>query len=85
MAHKKAAGGGVRQHKNPTGKRLGVKISQGESVIVGNIIVRQKGTVIKPGKGTKLGKDFTIYAVNEGVVSYRNQPLKKGQKLVEVK
>lgn len=85
MAHKKAAGGGVRQHKNPTGKRLGVKKSHGEKVIPGNIILRQKGTVVKPGKGTMIGTDFTIFAVKEGAVFFRPAPKKSNKRIVEVK
>lgn len=85
MAHKKAAGGGVRQHKNPAGKRLGIKKSSGQEVIPGNIILRQKGTVIKPGKGTKLSRDFTIFSVTKGKVNYRRTAFSsKGQRLVEV-
>ncbi|MEI6887349.1 MAG: 50S ribosomal protein L27 [bacterium] len=85
MAHKKAAGGGVRQHKNPTGKRLGIKKSAGQEVIPGNIILRQKGTVIKPGKGTMLSRDFTIFSVTTGKVNYKRSPFsKKNQKVVEV-
>ena len=85
MAHKKAAGGGERQHKNPTGKRLGVKKAHGSKVVSGNIILRQKGTIVKSGLGTGIGKDFTVFAVKEGVVNFRHVPGKAGKKMVEVK
>ena len=85
MAHKKAAGGGVRQHQNPIGKRLGIKKSNGQVVIPGNIILRQKGTVVKPGKGTKLSRDFTIYSVVTGKVNYKRKAFSKNeQRVVEV-
>lgn len=69
MAHTKA-GGSTRQMGNRRGKRLGVKIFGGQKVISGNIIVRQKGSTFKPSLGVKMGRDFTLYAVKEGVVSF---------------
>jgi large subunit ribosomal protein L27 len=84
MAHKKAAGGGIRQHKNPSGKRLGVKKYQGEKVSVGTIIIRQKGTKILPGTNVGLGKDFTVYATSEGVVEYKKVPGNGSKKKVNV-
>ena len=51
-------------------KRLGTKIFDGQFVKPGNIIVRQRGTKILPGRGTKIGKDYTIYSVVEGIVKF---------------
>ena len=62
-------------------KRLGVKVFGGQKVIPGNIIVRQRGTKFHPGEGTKMGRDFTIYAVREGKVLFKK---KLGDKFVEV-
>lgn len=85
MAHKKAAASGIRQTKNPTGKRLGIKKYEGEVVVPGNIILKQKGTVIHPGEGTMVARDFSIFAISEGKVSYKVMPKRKGQKIVSVK
>ena len=85
MAHKKAASGGVTQGVQTAGKRLGVKKFGGETVKVGNIIIRQKGTKYYPGKNTSIGRDFTIYATTSGVVSFRNMTgSKRGKKVVDV-
>ncbi len=69
MSHVKA-GGAVRQHHQRPGKRRGVKRFGGEKVISGNIIVRQKGAVYKPGKGVGIGRDYTIFAMIDGVVAF---------------
>ncbi len=69
MAHKKA-GGSSRNGRDSAGRRLGVKKFGGESVIPGNIIVRQRGTKWWPGEGVGLGKDHTIFAVTEGHVTF---------------
>lgn len=71
MSHVKA-GGKVAQHKqgNRKGKRLGLKKYAGEKVIVGNIILRQRGAKYKAGKGVGMGKDHTIFAMIEGVVQF---------------
>ena len=69
MAHKKA-GGSSRNGRDSAGRRLGVKKFGGESVIPGNIIVRQRGTVKWPGEGVGMGKDHTIFAVREGNVTF---------------
>lgn len=69
MAHTKA-GGATRQQSNRRGKRLGVKIFGGQKVKVGNILVRQKGTTFHAGSGVKLGRDFTLYSVKEGVLKF---------------
>jgi large subunit ribosomal protein L27 len=85
MAHKKAASGGVTQGIQVQGKRRGVKIFGGEIVKNGNIIVRQKGTKFFAGKNTAIGRDFTIYALKEGKVKFRNLTGKKqGKKAVDV-
>lgn len=70
MAHKKA-GGSSRNGRDSNAQRLGVKKFGGEHVIPGNIIVRQRGTKWHPGTGVGIGKDHTIFAVEEGHVSFR--------------
>ncbi len=69
MAHKKA-GGSSRNGRDTAGRRLGVKKFGGESVIAGNIIIRQRGTAVKPGANVGLGKDHTIFALVEGHVKF---------------
>ena len=80
MAHKKG-GGATTKNRDSQGKRLGVKIYGGEKASAGNIIVRQRGTKYYSGKGTMLGRDHTIFAVQEGKINFRK---KLGKKLVEV-
>ena len=70
MAHKKGEGS-VRNGRDSHSKRLGVKIFGGQPAINGNIIVRQRGTVYHPGTNVGLGKDFTIYAIADGLVEFR--------------
>jgi large subunit ribosomal protein L27 len=70
MAHKKA-GGSSRNGRDTAGRRLGVKAYGGETVMAGNIIVRQRGTRIHPGKGVGLGRDHTIFATVSGTVKFR--------------
>jgi large subunit ribosomal protein L27 len=74
MAHKKA-GGSSRNGRDSAGRRLGVKLYGGQTVIPGNIIVRQRGTTWFPGTGVGMGTDHTIFAVVEGHVQF-----KKGMK-----
>ncbi|MCL5409050.1 MAG: bL27 family ribosomal protein [Candidatus Omnitrophica bacterium] len=62
-------------------KTLGVKVSQGNIVKPGNIIIRQKGSKIYPGKGTNAGSDWTIYAMQQGIVNFTQS---KKRKIVEV-
>jgi len=69
MAHKKA-GGSSRNGRDSQGQRLGVKKFGGETVIAGNIIIRQRGTTYHPGTGVGLGRDYTIFAVTDGVVKF---------------
>lgn len=80
MAHTKA-GGSTRQKGNRVGQRLGVKKFGGEKVISGNIIVRQKGSNVLPGKGTKMGRDYTIYSITSGFLKFI---IKKGRQFVSV-
>ncbi|MEO7766999.1 MAG: 50S ribosomal protein L27 [Ferruginibacter sp.] len=70
MAHKKGEGS-VKNGRDSQSKRLGVKIYGGQPAIAGNIIVRQRGTVYHPGKNVGLGKDFTIFALADGVVEFK--------------
>ncbi len=69
MAHKKA-GGSSRNGRDSAGRRLGVKKFGGETVIPGNIIIRQRGTKWHPGENVGMGKDHTIFAMIEGNVSF---------------
>lgn len=70
MAHKKGEGS-VKNNRDSQSKRLGVKIYGGQPAISGNIIVRQRGTVYHPGANVGLGKDFTIFALKDGIVEFR--------------
>jgi large subunit ribosomal protein L27 len=72
MAHKKA-GGSSRNGRDSAGKRLGVKRFGGETVLAGNIIVRQRGTKWRPGAGVGLGRDHTIFAVVDGTVAFQTK------------
>jgi large subunit ribosomal protein L27 len=84
MAHTKAAGSAKRT-VDVAGKRLGIKRYAGEYVKPGNIIVRQHGSTFHAGVGTMLGRDYTVFAVNEGFVSFRKMTgYKRNQKLVDV-
>ena len=69
MAHKKA-GGSSRNGRDSAGRRLGVKKFGGESVVSGNIIVRQRGTKWWPGNNVGIGKDHTIFATSDGKVKF---------------
>ncbi len=69
MAHKKA-GGSSRLGRDSQSKRLGVKKFDGEAVLAGNILVRQRGTKIHPGENVGLGKDYTIFALIDGKVKF---------------
>ena len=70
MAHKKGEGS-VKNGRDSQSKRLGIKIYGGQPVIAGNIIVRQRGTNYHPGKNVGVGKDFTLFALADGVVEFR--------------
>ena len=69
MAHKKA-GGSSRNGRDSQGQRRGVKVFGGEKVRPGNIIVRQLGTKIHPGKNVGMGRDYTIFSMIDGVVFF---------------
>jgi len=69
MAHKKA-GGSTRNGRDSESKRLGVKKYGGENVLAGNILVRQRGTRFHPGNNVGCGKDHTLFAKTDGVVSF---------------
>ena len=72
MAHKKA-GGSSRNGRDSAGRRLGVKKFGGESVLAGNIIVRQRGTKVNPGQNVGMGKDHTLFALIEGKIAFREK------------
>ena len=72
MAHKKA-GGSSRNGRDSAGQRLGVKRFSGEQVQAGSILVRQIGTRIHPGENVGMGKDFTLFAKMDGVVTYETK------------
>ncbi len=80
MAHIKA-GGVTKGNRDSIAKRLGVKRYGGQTVKAGDILVRQRGTKFRPGVGTKIGKDDTIYAVVSGMVAFFKQ---KGVNFVRV-
>ncbi|HXG53238.1 MAG TPA: 50S ribosomal protein L27 [candidate division Zixibacteria bacterium] len=69
MAHKKA-GGSSRNGRDSQGQRRGVKVFGGERVLAGNILVRQLGTKIHPGKNVGMGRDYTLFAKIDGIVRY---------------
>ena len=81
MAHKKA-GGSSRNGRDSESKRLGVKLFGGQNAIAGNIIVRQRGTKWHPGSGVGMGKDHTLFALNDGQVAFRDGKL--GRKFVHI-
>ena len=72
MAHKKA-GGSSRNGRDSAGRRLGVKKFGGESVLAGNIIMRQRGTKVHPGYNVGIGKDHTLFAMTDGQVAFRQK------------
>ncbi len=69
MSHKKGQGSS-RNGRDSNGQRRGMKVFGGQRVRAGNILVRQVGTRIHPGRGVGLGKDFTLFALADGVVQY---------------
>ncbi len=81
MAHKKA-GGSTRNGRDSSGKRLGVKKFGGQLVRAGSIIVRQRGTGIHAGKNVGVGKDYTLFAKIDGIITFGR--LGKYKKLVSV-
>lgn len=81
MAHKKG-GGTSRNGRDSNGQRLGVKVFSGQRVLSGNILVRQRGTHIKPGKNVDVGKDDTLFATIDGIVVY--ETIRDDRKCVHV-
>lgn len=81
MSHKKA-GGSSRNGRDSAGQRYGIKRYSGQLVKAGNILVRQKGTKIHPGINVGCGKDYTLFAKIEGIVTYER--LGKSRKKVSV-
>lgn len=81
MAHKKG-GGSSRNGRDSQSKRLGIKKYAGEYVLSGNILVRQRGTKIYPGRNVGMGKDHTLFATIEGNVVY--ETIRGGKKSVRV-
>jgi large subunit ribosomal protein L27 len=80
MAHTKAQGS-VKGNRDSRSKRLGVKVYGGSKVTAGNIIVRQRGTQFFPGEGVSMGKDYTVFALQDGVVHFKTL---KGKKVIDV-
>jgi len=78
---KKKQGGSTLQHVSPAGKRLGMKLQDGQDVKSGMILVRQRGTKIGAGSGVKVGRDHTLFAIREGKVKYT---LKRGKKMAVI-
>lgn len=72
MAHKKGVGSS-KNGRDSESKRLGVKRFEGENVLAGNILVRQRGTRFKPGSNVGQGRDFTLFAMRDGVVRFRDR------------
>ena len=81
MAHKKG-GGSTRYGRDSQSKRLGVKRCAGQSVNAGTILVRQRGTRIHPGKNVGVGKDYTLFALIDGVVKF--EPTSNNRRKVSV-
>jgi large subunit ribosomal protein L27 len=76
MAHKKGAGS-TKNGRDSNSNRLGVKLYGQQKVKVGGIVVRQRGLSFKPGKGIKVGKDYTLFAIREGFVYFETKGRKK--------
>ena len=82
MAHKKGAGS-TKNGRDSRSNRLGVKIFGNQSVIAGNIIVRQRGTVHNPGDNVGMGKDHTLFALTDGTVKFTKKRNNKSYVSVE--
>lgn len=80
MARKKGQGSG-KNGRDSAGQRRGIKVFDSEHVKAGNILVRQLGTKIKPGLNVGMGKDYTLFALKDGIVKYRDS---RGHKVVDV-
>ena len=81
MAHKKG-GGTSRNGRDSQGQRLGVKRFAGQMVNAGTILVRQRGTRIHPGNNVGVGRDYTIYALIDGIVQF--EPARRNRRKVSV-
>lgn len=81
MAHKKAASSS-RNGRESHSKRLGVKVYGGQGAIAGNILVRQRGTVHHAGENVGLGRDHTLFALEDGIVNFRKG--KNGKSIVSI-
>lgn len=81
MAHKKGAGS-TKNGRDSNAQRLGVKKFGGQSVIAGNIIIRQRGTATHPGVGVGMGKDHTLFALTDGIVEFGRK--KGGKRTVSI-
>ena len=83
MAHKKG-GGSTKNGRDSNSQRLGVKVYGGQTVHAGTIIIRQRGTRIRPGNNVGVGRDHTLFALVNGVVSFehtpRPHPVRSGQR-----
>lgn len=80
MAHKKGAGS-TKNGRDSVSKRLGIKVYGNQQAKAGSIIVRQRGLTFKPGKGVSVGKDYTLFAVQDGTVQFETD---KNTKFVSV-
>ena len=80
MAHTKAQGS-VKGNRDSISKRLGVKLYGGQKAKIGNIIARQKGTKFFPGNGVSIGRDFTLFAIKDGIVNFKSL---NGKKIAEI-
>lgn len=80
MAHTKAQGS-VKGNRDSISKRLGIKLYGGEKAKTGNIIARQKGTKFHPGAGVGMGKDYTLFALTDGVIKYKTL---RGKRVIEI-
>jgi large subunit ribosomal protein L27 len=76
MAHKKA-GGSTAYGRDSHGQRLGTKLYAGEFAKIGSIIVRQRGSKIRPGKNVKMGSDDTLFSLAAGIVSFSNSKVRR--------
>lgn len=74
---KKKAGGSTQNGRDSNAKRLGVKRYEGQAVTAGSILVRQKGTVYNPGDNVRVGRDYTLFAIKDGLVSFKEKRVRK--------
>ena len=81
MAHKKGMGSS-KNGRDSNAKRLGVKVSDGQGILAGGIILKQRGTKVHPGENVGIGKDHTLFATSAGVIKFRQKS--KGKMFVNV-